>query len=185
MPQIQLKTLNRLNVDGKLYYKGVPIEVDVQTALNMLENERFKVTGLNSRDLQMHQFGSVVENRRPDGDMLDDPRATVSTDHVRKPVGEEFKKAILDAAADMDEDEPEDMLGRPSVHALTAKLGYSISTEERNAAFKAPVSKDLDGKTQPPLTADAVAANLAARVTKGNVRIHGQAAAAGEKGVPV
>ena len=66
MPTAELIQPNRLNVGGKLYMKGRPVPVDMETAFLLANNPRFKVTGLTSREVvEFQEMQSRPRERGP------------------------------------------------------------------------------------------------------------------------
>ena len=129
MPTATLKELNRLNIGGtEMYHRGVPREVDVQTALRLAQDPRFDVAGLTTRDLVEHQ---QMQSR---------------------PVDADLNAAIVDAidALDVDDDANFDRSGRASVAAISGVLGYPITVEERDAATATPRVK-LEAADEKPV----------------------------------
>ena len=55
MPEVELLGLNRLNIEGVVYHKGVKTPVDFDTAFSLKKNKRFKVTGLDTREALDYQ----------------------------------------------------------------------------------------------------------------------------------
>jgi hypothetical protein len=144
MPEAELIGLNRLNVGGKVFEKGVKTPIDMPTALALAGNPRFKVTGLDTRE--------ALEFR----------------EMARRPTGQALYAAINDAndRLDVDDDQSFDGSGKPAVAALSHILGYPITKEERDAALKAvPKAPQAPSETNTDEIKDAAAAK------SGGVRI--------------
>jgi len=142
MPVAELIGPNRLNIGGHVFINGEPEEVDMETAFQLRDNPRFKVTGLDTRE------------------------AVVFKESQRRPSGAALYAAILEAQdqLDLDDDEAFDRHGRPSIAALTRILGYPISRDERDAALKAAskVAHGEEGKAERVSPAE-IAQHAAAR----------------------
>ena len=163
MPQVELVGPNRMNVNGHVFVKGEPEEVDIETALHLKDNPRFKVTGLDTRE--------ALEYR----------------EMQTRPQGRALYAAILEAQdrLDIDDDEAFDRQGKPSVAALSKVLGYPISKEERDAALKAApkVAHEDDGKALQVNTAE-IAEHAATRGS-GILKVKKNVQSAVEEGVTV
>lgn len=114
MPEVELVSLNRMNVGGKVFENGKRTEVDFETAFALAGNPRFRVYGLDTREALEHR---ELNNR---------------------PRGADLVSAILVAVdrLDVDDDSSFDRVGKPSVTALAGVLGYPVTMEERDLALR-------------------------------------------------
>jgi hypothetical protein len=118
MPKVELLRPRSLNIRGFLFRQREPREdIPVDVALDLMEDERFKVTGLTAADLQ------------------------VASDKPRKKA--ELNEAILDAIDELDVDDEDAFTasGKPHHLALSKILGFDITAEERDAAMRTSTAK--------------------------------------------
>ena len=125
--------LRRLNLGGTVFLQGVPKPVDYDTARQLAGNRRFKVTGLDTREA----VEALAQSARPEGDAL--------------------MEAIKEAEGQLDVEDAStfDRDDKVSIHALSDKLGYKITVQERDRALgyaKAPTTggqlEAANGKTE-------------------------------------
>jgi len=163
MPTAELIGPNRMNVGGHVFIKGEPEEVEIELAVQLKDNPRFKVTGLDTRE--------AVEYR----------------EMQTRPSGRALHAAILEAQdrLDIDDDDSFDRQGKPAVTALSKVLGYPITKEERDAALKAApkVAHEEEGKPLQVNTAE-IAQHATTRAPGGGIKLK-KPPATEEEGVTV
>jgi hypothetical protein len=144
-----------MNVGGHVFVKGEPEDVEIELALQLKDNPRFKVTGLDTRE--------AVEYR----------------EMQTRPSGRALYAAILEAQdrLDIDDDDSFDRHGKPAVAALSKVLGYPITKEERDAALRAApkVAHEDEGKPLQVNTAE-IAQHAASRGSSGGIKLKKQPA---------
>ena len=162
MPTAELIGPNRMNFGGHVFIKGEPEEVEIELAVQLKDNPRFKVTGLDTRE--------AVEYR----------------EMQTRPSGRALYAAILEAQdrLDIDDDDSFDRQGKPAVAALSKILGYPITREERDAALKAAPKVVHEDEGKPLAVNTAEIAQHAATRGSGGIKLK-KAANADEEGVTV
>ncbi|MGK9084918.1 hypothetical protein KXR64_16795 [Brucella intermedia] len=118
MPKVELLRPRSLNTRGILFVQRVPREdIPVDIALELMEDERFKVTGITAADL------------------------AATGDKPRKKA--DLHAAILDAIDELDVDDEDAFTasGKPHHLAISKVLGFDISAEERDAAMRAGTAR--------------------------------------------
>ena len=118
MPKVELLRPRSLNIHNILFHQRVPREdIPVDIALDLMEDERFKVTGITAADMQA---------------VSDKPRKKA-----------ELNEAILDAINELDVDDEDAFTatGKPHHLAISNVLGFDITAEERDAAMRAGTAK--------------------------------------------
>lgn len=151
MPKVELLRPRSLNTRGILFVQRVPREdIPVDIALELMEDERFKVTGITAADL------------------------AATGDKPRKKA--ELNEAILDAINELDVDDEDAFTasGKPHHLAISKVLGFDITAEERDAAMRAGTAKGalVSGEGDEEDEEEAPAAKPAKKSGKGGVVIN-------------
>ena len=113
MFEAELIGLNRLNVGGVVYQKGVRTPVSREAALSLAKKPRFRVYGLTSEEMSAYHDEQV------------------------RPRGPDLREAIRDAIGSLELVDPENYNrdGKPALAALSSFLGYQVTAAQRDAAL--------------------------------------------------
>ena len=68
MPEVELLQLHRMNIDGKVYERGVRYPVDVPSAVGFASNARFRVHGLDMDAVALARAKAAQSDRKPAGE---------------------------------------------------------------------------------------------------------------------
>lgn len=130
MPTMTLQGLNRLNIGGRIFERGVEVPVDLKTALKHEDNPRFKVRGLVGADPDQIRTAREAIAREDNADEI---------------------RAIADDL-DLDVEDNFTANGMPSAVAISKVIGYTVTQEQvdramLNAPASAPPADDLEEAT--------------------------------------